>query len=203
MKNVTIKLYTIDELDNRALERAYEEWLNYCDYSWDNENRQSLTEFTKLFPVKVKDWEYGYNRAYIDFVMTCEDEISELKGIRLWKYIYNNYYYFFIRPKKYTFNNKKYISKVFYEKIEYPLTGYYMDEVLLQPIYNFLKNPSKYKYMTFEDLMEKCLNNWVKECQRDYIECTSLEYFKEVARENGWLFLKNGEFFMLEEEVTA
>lgn len=203
MKKNKIKAYTVDELDNRALERAYKEWLNKHEYPWWSENEKSLKEFTKLFPVKVKDWEYGYDRAYVDFVMTCENEISELKGIRLWKYIYNNYYYFFIRPKKCVLNNKKYISKVFYEIIEYPLTGYYMDEVLLQPIYNFLKNPNKYKYMTFEDLIGECLNNWVRECQRDYIEYSSGEYFKEEARENEWLFTKNGEFFMLEEEATA
>lgn len=201
MKKITVdyEVYSIDELSENAREKAYYSWLRDFDYPWADDNRATLDKFENIFPIKVKNWEYGY-RKYINFEMTCDDEIAELSGIRLLKYIYNNYYDFLYKGRYYSIRhcdeNGKYSFKYKYSKVikdnSCPLTGYYMDDEILEPIYKFLKNPSP--SITFENLMYKCLDNWLYACDKDYEYCTSMEYFIEESRDNGWEYFEDGTF---------
>lgn len=194
MKKVTVnyEVYSIDELSESARERAYYEWLSGEDYPWGIDNSATLEEFEKIFPIKVYNWEYGY-RKYINFDMTCDGDIAELSGIRLLKYIYNNYYNFlFKRREVYYKNNKKKVSKIFYTIPDCPLTGYYLDYEILEPIYKFLKNPSP--YLTFKGLMRKCLESWLNACENDYEDYFSMENFIELSKDNDWEYFEDGTF---------
>ena len=90
--------------------------------------------------------------------------------------------------------NGKYTYKHRYSKIIKDtccvLTGYYIDDDILEPIYDFLKKPSK--HVTFADLMRDCLQFWVIACNKDYEACTSMEYFAELCEANGYEFTGYG-----------
>lgn len=191
MRTVEINVYKINELSREAQERAYENWLQEGQYPWSYDNLKTLREFEDIFPVKVKSFEYGEGGSYISFVFTADGDIENLSGIRLLKYLYNNYFSYLFQRKTYYKNKKRRISKIMYVHDCSLTGGYYMDEEILEPIYNFLKNPRK--DITFYGLMEKCLNAWVKACEEDFKEYFSFENFIDIAIINDWEYKENGE----------
>lgn len=212
MKTKEIKVYKLDELSEKAQELAHHQYLvGEMEYPWAEKNRQSLQEFERIFPVKVKDWEYGC-RSFINWSYEGDEEARELSGVRLLKFIYNNYYLHITKPKflkSFDGEMPKNISQIdldirgkkgasghyynVYSKLwrETDLTGYCMDYALLKPIEDFMKNPSD--RVTFEGLLGDCLESWVSECEKDYEYACSFEAFKETAEANEWEFLENGE----------
>jgi len=200
MREVTMKVYSVEELSERALERAYYDWCSNSDYPWGEENKKTLLEFERIFPVKVTDWEYGGGYKYVKFHMTCENEVAELEGFRLAKYIWNNYKNYIYEGKyyskgKYVDGKYQYVSrrsKINLEK-SCPLTGYYLDYDILKPIWGFLDSPRP--NITFRDLMEECLEKWVKACEDDYNDYYSIDNFIEIAKVNEWEFYEDGSRF--------
>ena len=200
MREVTMKVYSVEELSERALDRAYYDWCSDSDYPLGKENLKTLLEFEKIFPVEVTDWQYGGSYKYVRFHMTCEDEVADLEGFRLAKYIWNNYRYSIYKGKyyskgKYVGGKYQYVSrhsKIILEK-GCPLTGYYLDYDILKPIWDFLDNPRP--NITFEDLMEECLENWLEACENDFNDYYSKETFIEIAKVNEWEFYEDGSRF--------
>lgn len=188
MTNLKIKGFRFNELTEEVQEKLYYKWLEFDPYSWGTDNEKTLEEFTNIFPVTVTNWEYGYHK-HINFYMNCDDEIEELTGIRLLKYVHNNYYDYLYKGKFYStkgeYINGQYSYKKRYSKVIKDnccvLTGYCIDDDILKPIYDFLKKPNK--YTTFKELIEECLNSWVNACHNDYEHSTSFEYFKEDQTE--------------------
>ena len=118
------------------------------------------------------------------------------------KYIYNNYFYDIYKGKYYSLwsktNKKSSNAKLGVLKSKHSnvifdnscvLTGYYLDDEILKPIYDFLKCP---KNINFYSLMRKCLNNWINACIKDYEYCTSMEYFLEEANDFKHEYFKDG-----------
>lgn len=68
-----------------------------------------------------------------------------------------------------------------------------IDECILAPIRQFLQAPSE--EMTFEKLMDKCLNSFFKGCKEDMESTQSMEYFIEESQNNNWEYLENGKQF--------
>jgi len=200
MREVTMKVYTVEELSERALDRAYYYWRVDCDYPWCEENEKTLLEFERVFPVKVTYWEYRGGYKYVKFHMTCVDEVADLEGFRLAKYIWNKYRHDIYKGKYYSKGKcvdgkYKYVSR--HSKINLekgcPLTGYYLDYDILKPIWDFLDSPRP--NVTFRDLMEECLNGWINACSADYSNYFSLDNFIEIANANGWEFYEDGSRF--------
>jgi hypothetical protein len=199
MRTATIKVYKVDELSEKAKEKAFNDFCCTSDYFSASENESTLKEFENLFPIKVKQWEYGFQGSYINYEFT-DDEIEELSGIRLLKYLYNNYWTDLFKGKyyskgryidgKYTYKSRR--SKAIFEHC-CVLTGYCIDDDILDPIYNFLKKPEA--HITFNDLMDDCLQSWIKACENDYEAYFSMESFEDMAQANEWEFKENGEMF--------
>lgn len=191
MIKIELELFDYEELEETAQQKAFEEWSARQDYSWSDDNLASLKEFEKLFPVDVENWEYGYHN-HITFICRIESEHENLKGIRLLKHIQNEYMNLLEKPKylKHV-KGKAYYSKV-QKTIDCPFTGYCMDHVLIDPLLKFLKNPDQ--HCTFQDVLRDCLNNWVIECDRDYQQSISLEFFEQETKENDFKYEKNGNF---------
>lgn len=202
MRSIQVNVYNINELSEKAKQKAYLSWCSTIDYPWSNENENTLYAFENIFPIKVTHWEYDEARGYIKFRFTDDDTIANLSGIRLMKYLYNNYfnhlykgrYYSLWRKKENSTGHKcppKLISR--YSKIILdnccPLTGYCVDDAILEPIYEFLKRPYD---ITFEGLMKKCLDSWITACVEDYAYCYSMEYFIEEALVNDYEYFKDG-----------
>jgi hypothetical protein len=184
-------VYKFDELSGDAKEKALE-WARETDYPWLDENKNSLDEFEKIFPVSVGRWEYGgCCWSYINFSMTCEDEISELSGLRLAKYLWNNYSDELYTRKRYSKGAKFRYSRIILEA-DCVLTGYYMDEVILEPIYDFLKKPDG---RTFQRLMKDCLDSWVSACNKDFEAYYDNESMEDFIRANEYEFDESGRFY--------
>lgn len=196
MRTITreYNLYPITELSNKAFETAYNKWLYSKEYQYSSDNRKTMEEFQTLFDVVVKDWRYdAYTYSY-RFHTNVSQEIEELKGIRLLKYIINNQGFKLFAPKTFwsSKNYKKRTSKIFVST-ECNLTGYCADYEILEPIYSFLKNPDK--DTSFLQLMDKCLDNFFKYCKNDVESTESEEYFKEESLDRNYEYLENGTLF--------
>lgn len=79
MEVVEIKIYSFEELDDDAKERAREWWRNGLDYPWFSESIDSIRAFAKHFGVSLMDWEIGGGRNYIKTDATKDN----FRGVRL------------------------------------------------------------------------------------------------------------------------
>lgn len=215
MKEITIQAFEITELSEKAQEKAYNRWLEHHEYFWGDENRKSLEEFAKIFPVKIRDWSYGDRGAGVYWDFTERDEIEEMSGWRLATYLWNNYRDTIYQPKylksfakdarmKYhpmlkqkfekRHNGEEYWwitiqSNWRIETYNCPLTGYCIDNSLLDEIWKFMDKPDN---RTFEELLDDCFDMWVKDCEQDYEYSTSMEFFIEECGSQDWSFDENG-----------
>jgi hypothetical protein len=198
MRVIEVLIYNIDELSEKAKEKAFNKWLNDNMYPWNSDNEKTLNTFAEIFPVRIKNWEYGYQN-FINFDFIGAEEYKEIKGIKLLKFLYNNYFEYLFKGRYYSLysrtNGKSLKSR--YSKIIFDncctLTGYWLDQDILQPIYDFLKKPNK--CITFYDLMKKCLNNWVKACKNDFESYNTEENFIEESQINEWEYTAEGNIY--------
>ena len=215
----TFEVFSLDELDERAQERAYQEWYEgqASDYAWNRENEASLKAFCDEFDVKTRDWSYGGGgRDYIvwewrgdqapcwdntpcsEYPGTPEgDEWNDgLSGQRLATWLWNHKRHFLFKGKYYS-KSKTVDGKYTYvhrrSKVfleEAMPTGYCMDYPLIHPFIEFMGKPDS---RNLYDLVDEALDGWLKDCASDYEHSISEEYFKEEAAERGLLFEKNGD----------
>lgn len=209
MRTLTIvtNVYKIEELTEESQERALQDFKIDDIYPSSEENKTVLKTFEDIFPITVTDWQYDEYSSYINFDFNANEDIENLTGFRLAKYIYNNYFNSIFKGKYFSLWSKKEPSlhnqkigklKTRYSKVIFNnncvLTGYYMDMDILNPIYKFLKKPYIYNY-NFYDIIERCLNEWIQACQRDYEAYYSLDNFIEVSEANEWEYTENGELY--------
>ena len=213
MRTIRTKIYKFSELSKEAQQAAIENYRSQnSEIFWADENRETLEAFEKVFPVNIKNWSYGGRGEGVYFEMTCDDAIEELKGQRLATYIWNNYrseiyskkfYNGTIRtkPNKYhetnpsapEFTTWHRYSKIQIEAYNCPLTGYCMDNEILDPIYKFLNKPEP--HTNFKDLMEECFDSWIKACNADIEYQNSDETIKETIEANDYEFTREGKQF--------
>ena len=79
MQVIEIKVYSFDELNDQAKEKAREWYRANIDYLWFDEARQSLTAFCDHFGVKVKDYSIGDSSGYVRTDATNEN----FRGVKL------------------------------------------------------------------------------------------------------------------------
>lgn len=207
MTTVEIQIFDFSELSERAKENAHNTWLGEGHSpNWSEDNLNSLKAFYKVFPIKDTGGDWG---GYTE--LTCEDEVAALSGHRLAKYIWNNYGNVLWKGKYYslwskTDQNPHYrpggsapmgklksrYSKIIKVPQNYNLTGYCMDEAVLQPIYEFLEKPDN---RDFEDLLTDCVHSWKKAFKEDEESYYSIENFAELCEANEWQFTENGSFY--------
>jgi hypothetical protein len=214
MKTIQINTYKFSELSEEAKQNAIEEYRsNNTEYFWACENRQSLEKFADIFPITVKDWSYGGRGEGVYFKFNTDDNIEELSGQRLALYLWNNYKND-IYSKKYHYvkshnkiNHKRvkselikkgsnaglyhnsYYSAIFIETYNCPLTGYCIDNSLLDEIWKFIDKPDS---RNFRDLLEDCFNEWVKDCNADVDYQNSDECITETIEANDYDFDEEG-----------
>lgn len=79
MQVIEIKVYSFDELNDKAKEKAREWYRCSSDYPWFDEARQSLTAFCDHFGVTVKDYSIGDSSGYVVTDATNEN----FRGVKL------------------------------------------------------------------------------------------------------------------------
>lgn len=201
MRQVKIKLFPLTELSEQAQKRAYSEWMEMTrsDYPYAEENRKTLEAFEQVFPIKVTHWEYDTVSGSVRFDFT-DDSLAGISGLRLYAKLMHNYFEHITKGKYYSkltsIEPIRYVcrhSQTLIERQSCALTGYSVDEDILDPIWKFLAHPDE--STTFESLMRECVDRWVKACVVDAEYCVSFEYFMEEAQAAEYEFFENGAFF--------
>ena len=184
--------YTVDELSPDALDRAHIDHLNAGDfYHWTEENRDTLKAFEEIFPVKIKDWEYG-DHNFISWTLTAEPELEDLRGPRLAAWLYNNFKQYLYKPRRFYLSKKHRDSRIMLDNC-CVLTGYCIDDDILEPVYKFIDRPDNHQGLY--DIISDCLESWLTACRQDYEDDQSIEAFIANAEANEWTFTEDGGFF--------
>lgn len=194
MKEITVKVYKFNELDERAKEKVVERWQSRCDFAdpYSSEYEATLKKFERIMGIEIRNWSvdscrYDY-RVVFDLVTLIpngdyrEVDGDEIHGKYLWRYIMNNVWYNMFPSKKfYDVNagydrekkrwNKQRFSWVIREDWkDCVLTGMCYDYDILKPIADYLSKPYNDNY-TLRDLVEDCLDNfftaWRNEIEYD------------------------------------
>lgn len=214
MREVITNVYSFDELNETAKQKAITQHRQDGDFNqfYFDEIIESVKKMANLFNLK-------FGKEYTQIRTShIEDNILELKGIRLYKYLVNNYWSSLYKRKflgtigdnkiithrmsKTKFYDIKKGAKVnssnfIFSNINFEnscvLTGVCYDNDILQPIYDFLATPSK--ETTFEDLING-IENSIKKCFND-VEAwiNSDEFITETIVANEYEFTIDGNLF--------
>jgi hypothetical protein len=203
-RTIRTKVYQFNELSDTAKEKAIEWYRNGSDDGqiYADEIIDSVKAVADLFNLK-------FGREYTDIrTGHIEDTILELKGIRLYKYLINNYYNTLFSKKQYYFcrlkdgskqfncvgqNSGKYTSKCQWQIASCPLTGVCYDMDILQPVYDFLKRPDK--STTFADLISNIEYAIQKTFDNNEQWVNSDEFITEQIQANEYEFTADGRRF--------
>lgn len=176
MRIEKIKVYDFDELASDIQAQVIEHWRDEQDFFWADDWVCSLKEFFNYLSgvVSLKDWEWsGFYGGYVKFEI--HHQCQELKGVRLWKYLQNNY-------------------ECLIKELDYcPLSGYCGDYDILKPIADFIAKPNQ--STNFEGLINECFESWAKGIQADYEHWLSEEAIKEDIEIGGYVFTDNGRIY--------
>jgi len=200
MRTITTTVYKFNELSDEAKDNAIENYRNSDkEYFWLDENRETMEKFAKLFPIEVTNWSYGGRGEGVSFTSSMDGAIEELTGQRLATYLWNNYKRDLFKGKYYskqraTSTPEKYQYVKRYSRIQLEnscvLTGYYMDNEILDPIYQFLDSP---RNINFLELLEECFDAWVMACNQEIESQDSDEYIADHLEANNYEFTEEGE----------
>jgi hypothetical protein len=215
MELIVTAAYKLDELSYTAQETAYQYYINNHQYDYEIiEIEQTLNAFCDIFCINWKNFDFS-QCCYIDYVINLDENILNLKGKRLLSYLWNNYHSDLFKGKylksktfeaipatKHKYQHFKlsrrnenvfywctYRSNINFEN-EALLTGNYLDLDILSPIYKILKeyDPNT----TFEELIDKCLNNYLSQCNINYKYYYSFDNFVEISGMNEYRYNEQG-----------
>lgn len=215
MKTIELKLFEYSELSEQAKEKA-RDWFNRdganVDYIYSDAH-ETVKAFFKHFPGSE-----GRN-SWLDInTNNIDDNILELTGHRLATYIFNNYGNVLFKRKylgcigdnrviKHRMSKTNYYdmkkgalvnsNNFIYSNIQksncYVLTDVCYDDDLLDPIYKFLKAPSK--SINFEELLNDCFHSLRKSIENEVEYRNSREAIEEDIEANEYTFLEDGTRF--------
>lgn len=156
MREVSIEVFTFDELSDEAKERAHRDWISKgMPYCWAAEARQTMEAFEEEFGVKIRNWEYSsYSYNFHLDTDSIDDDVLALKGNRARAWFWNNHGDVLLEPRTHYFtrdkdgrrveavglNSVEYRSKVSFTRVydgTCPWTGYCLDNDALDPIAYF------------------------------------------------------------------
>ena len=222
MKEITMKLYGFTELSEPVRKEIVdrERWVvmgSHMD-AWNDDWRNSLSEFEKITDTNVRGWQVYYCSYRFGCIRYKQDGpvlgdydngyyAFELKGKYLFRYL-NRYILPYIEKKKtyrskYRYDGhgnclgaKKRISRIIPSSDDcYALTGYCGDYCLLKPILDYCADWPKPPEKTWEDLLKECYDGFFKEWHNDYRPSASDEFLEEILSEDDDLYFEDGTKF--------
>jgi hypothetical protein len=207
MKTIEVKVYEFAELSETAKQRAIDNYLNkgYDNQFYYDEIISSAKAVAEIFNLKFGGEYTDIRHGHID------DDILNLSGIRLYKYIWNNYGSELFKGKYYgkLVNTNKDGSTIEVSK-SHPaglrhvkryskctlenscvLTGVCYDDDILQPVYDFLKKPESNVTFTYligeiESAIQEAFSN-----TEDWLN--SSEFVTQEIEANDYEFTEDGE----------
>lgn len=196
MKTVRIKIYQFNELNDHAKQKAIQDYRReevYTDYIYDDAH-ESVNKFHDIFGTTEGGTSWlDIRTGHID------DNILNLKGVRLRTYIINNFWSQLYKPKTFYNGDKQRKSKITLDNCCI-LTGVCYDLDLLNPIYDFLERYQQkadyYSYMDFDRLLQDCINSLEKSIQSEVDYRNSDEGITEELENNEREYTKDGKEFI-------
>ena len=190
MKTETINIYKFSELSDSAKEKAYDYIRTNWHYLGENVLYESIDSLKKFSEFYGLDLDYSISifpdRGENITAKISNDDIYKLRGVRLFKYLTNNFEK--ILP---AYSKDKKLKNMLAESC--PFTGMMYDETLLDKMREFMKKPSD---IDFQDLIDDCTSDLLKaiHSEGDYIY--SYEGLKEMILDNDEVydFLEDGTF---------
>lgn len=195
MRQVITTVYKFNELDIDAQKKAIENYRNKQQvFFWGDEMVNSLKRFCESFNIDLINYSIG-EKARVHY--TLGDLNDRLEGLRLRKYLINNFYGYLFKPKGYGEYKKRdgvwgYKRRSRCQVIETscPFTGVCFDDDLLTPIRRFIKSPDN---IDFSNLISQCINEFIRSCESDIKHQNSDEYITDHLIANGYEFDESGE----------
>ena len=195
----TINVYKFNELSDAAQYNVYAN--SNADFSdcCADEYRETLKVFEKTFDIRILDYSVdGYSNS---FRYAMINDAPDLEGVRLAKYVWNNYARYITKGKYYStpgkmvngrYTYKHRYSKIILEMENCPLTGVCYDCAILQPIIDCLHY--KKLFSSYDELIKECLTAFFDAWEEEVCYNNSFEYFKEWVADNddAW-YTENGE----------
>ena len=80
MKVIEINVYSFDELDDKAKERAREWYRHGMDFNWSDESIGSIKAFCEHFGARLTNWSVG---AYAHYSFDVDAPASLFRGLKL------------------------------------------------------------------------------------------------------------------------
>jgi hypothetical protein len=220
METIQITVYSFSELSKEAKEVAINNFRSQgvdTDFIYDDAY-QTVKKANELFNISEA------RSSWLDFSLNnIDDNIMDLKGLRLRTWLINNFNEQLYKRKFYTsIGDNKIInhpcikvnkydilkgarvssSNFYYSRIQKTnscvLTGVCYDDDFLQPIYNFIDNYKNFpsnKHQTFEDLIGYCFDSLKKSIDNEVDYRESDEAISEDIQANDYQFLESGEQF--------
>lgn len=207
MRTIETNVYKFEELSDEAKQKAIE-WYrqgNYEDFPFQSEVNAAFEKFADIF--NVSNYEIDYLQPYRnEYKLNFDDDVLNLSGIRLLKYLWNNYGNYLFKGEYYSLWSKTDFPYNEYHKKPFPklktrrskvlkddscvLTGVCYDNSILQPIYDFLKKPSD---ITFEELIGECISSLCSDVGKELEWRNEDEQIIEEIIVNEYEFDKDGE----------
>lgn len=180
MKIINLTLYSFDELSpkiqKRIIERERWNVMRKCMDAYNPEYKNTMSCFENIFDINIRQWEVGYSGCnwgidvtkYVD-LGDNQVELETLSGKLLIRYLQKHIMPYLEQGKYYSkIVGGKYISRrsKITKEIDCPLTGCCYDMYFIDPLIEFMKSPSS--SMTYQRLMETCVDSFFKEWQKEY-----------------------------------
>lgn len=218
MRTIRTKIYNFSELSKEAQEKAIENYRNNnltFDFIY-SDAESTVKAFCAAFGVKS-----GSRSWLVCDASNIDEDVLQLTGLRLRKYILNNFgdtlykrKYLkigsnsktlkpFHRMRKQTEiksgSNKGLFYSAYYSNIckvakNCNLTGMCYDDDMMQPIYDFLELRT-FGSTNFEDLLNECFDEMRSTLQKEEDYMYSDEYISEEIAANEWEFTEQGKIF--------
>ena len=169
MQTITLQLFKFNELSEDAKQIAIDNYRNH-----HNNDGGAIHEVIDSAKAAIELFNLRTGSRYSD-VSAChiDDDILELKGVRAYKYLLNNYgSELFKRAYLKHYDSHKFIPQFYCERKTYKnghkstfvysklnknnscvLTGVCYDDDILRPVYDFLAKPCQ--YTTIQDIFEQ------------------------------------------------
>lgn len=206
METIEINVYKFNELSETVKKKVIDSFINdpnYCNYIF-NEAYETVKKFADIFDIDIRQIDF-LESYYSDIRFNM---IPEVSGMRLAKYIWNNYKNDLFKNKMYWLWSKKEKSYKYYKE-GFPvlkqrkskiflsnvcvLTGICYDDSVLGPIYDFLNKPDD--KTDFEDLMNECFTKICEDVKNEYYANLTESAIAEHCEANGYNFMENGEIY--------
>jgi hypothetical protein len=175
MRTATIikEYYEYSELSDAAKQKA-REWLASCDpWGGSEEWWDSAQAFAGIAPISIDSADYHAGHVRISW--NDDADVSELKGLRAWKWLQNNGWFDWAARE---------------QPGACTLTGFCGDAPFADPLVGYSKTPLRVPDL--KQVFYECAQKWVFEVRADMEHAYSDEALEEAIEANEYEFDAEG-----------